>query len=207
MVISGDVRSGAKTGPRSYGAAGRRMAQTTVAALAASAVLIGGLATKPAFAQLAPDAPSVQTPFGRAPLSFADVIEKVKPSVVSISVVAGGKGEAPGPHPRHAGLRQPDDPGEHLVRDAEARGGAQHGLGDNRSFCDGSTRGKRTLHGRHFYRNNIPDLLLQRKRATCAPPGPAVEIQRGSARPDGPSAVVGSMVRACSASTSEKTLA
>jgi serine protease Do len=54
---------------------------------------MGGLATKPALAQLAPDAPSVETPFGRAPLSFADIIEKVKPSVVSISVVAGGKGD------------------------------------------------------------------------------------------------------------------
>lgn len=37
----------------------------------------------PALAQK-PD--SVQTPFGRAPLSFADIIEKVKPAVVSISV-------------------------------------------------------------------------------------------------------------------------
>ena len=44
----------------------------------------------PAFAQQkAPD--SVQTPFGRAPLSFADIVEKVKPSVVSISVTGGAK--------------------------------------------------------------------------------------------------------------------
>ncbi len=43
-----------------------------------------------AMAQLKPDAAGVETPAGRAPVSFADVIEKVKPSVVSISVVAGG---------------------------------------------------------------------------------------------------------------------
>jgi serine protease Do len=69
------------------------MGHATIAALAAAGILTGGLAVKPALAQLAPDAPSVETPFGRAPLSFADVIEKVKPSVVSISVVAGGKGD------------------------------------------------------------------------------------------------------------------
>jgi serine protease Do len=69
------------------------MAHATVAALASAGILMGGVAIKPAFAQLAPDAPSVETPFGRAPLSFADIIEKVKPSVVSISVVAGGKSE------------------------------------------------------------------------------------------------------------------
>ncbi|WP_295559263.1 Do family serine endopeptidase [uncultured Hyphomicrobium sp.] len=69
------------------------MAHATVAALASAGILMGGLAIKPAFAQLAPDAPSVETPFGRAPLSFADIIEKVKPSVVSISVVAGGKSD------------------------------------------------------------------------------------------------------------------
>lgn len=93
MLISGDKTSGAKTGPRSNEAPGRRMAHATVVALASAGILMGGLATKPAFAQLAPDAPSVETPFGRAPLSFADIIEKVKPSVVSISVVAGGKSD------------------------------------------------------------------------------------------------------------------
>jgi len=43
----------------------------------------------PATAQLKPEADSVQTPFGRAPLSFADIVEKVKPAVVSISVTNG----------------------------------------------------------------------------------------------------------------------
>ncbi len=47
-------------------------------------------ALTPAIAQLKSDAPTIETPYGRAPLTFADLIEKVKPSVVSISVVAGG---------------------------------------------------------------------------------------------------------------------
>jgi serine protease Do len=45
--------------------------------------------TGPSLAQFKPDA-SLETPYGRAPLSFADVVEKVKPAVVSISVVGGG---------------------------------------------------------------------------------------------------------------------
>ena len=49
-----------------------------------------GAGFTPVFAQLKPGEPSVETPFGRAPLCFADIIEKVKPSVVSISVVNGG---------------------------------------------------------------------------------------------------------------------
>ncbi len=104
MLTSGDVTSPAKIGPKSAlkpapkvaMTRGRRFAQGTVSALAAAAILSGGLAGTPAHAQLAPETPSVETPFGRAPLSFADVIEKVKPSVVSISVVAGGKNVARG---------------------------------------------------------------------------------------------------------------
>ncbi len=96
MLISGGTAPEAKTGPGLRGVGrvpGRRVAYATVAALASAGVLMGGVALKPAFAQLAPDASSVETPFGRAPLSFADIIAKVKPAVVSISVVAGGKSE------------------------------------------------------------------------------------------------------------------
>src|SRR6185295_15761800 len=68
----------------------RRPILGITAALAGAGVLALGLAgdNVKVFAQDA--AQTVETPFGRAPLSFADVIEKVKPSVVSISVVAGG---------------------------------------------------------------------------------------------------------------------
>jgi len=61
-----------------------------VALLAATA--LGGFALwlpNEALAQRA-EPPTVATPFGRAPYSFADIIEKVKPAVVSIHVVAGG---------------------------------------------------------------------------------------------------------------------
>jgi serine protease Do len=39
----------------------------------------------------------VQMPFGRAPLSFADIVDRVKPAVVSISVTNGGPKIAQGP--------------------------------------------------------------------------------------------------------------
>ncbi len=63
--------------------------------------------------QKAPD--SVQMPFGRAPLSFADVVEKVKPSVVSISVTGGGakiarnQPNVPGKRPPSSGRGGPQD--------------------------------------------------------------------------------------------------
>jgi serine protease Do len=44
-----------------------------------------------AAAQFKPDAPSTQAQLGRAPLSFADIVERVKPAVVSIHVTNGGK--------------------------------------------------------------------------------------------------------------------
>jgi serine protease Do len=61
-----------------------------VAMIAAGALSLGfaGMAS-PARAEMKP-ADSVVTPFGRAPLSFADLVEKVKPSVVSVSVVNDG---------------------------------------------------------------------------------------------------------------------
>jgi serine protease Do len=61
-------------------------------AVAGLGLLAAGLpALSPAIAQLKGDTATIETPYGRAPLTFADLIEKVKPSVVSISVVAGGK--------------------------------------------------------------------------------------------------------------------
>ena len=49
--------------------------------------------------------PSVAAPLGRAPFSFADIIEKVKPAVVSIHVAAGG-----GPRVASRGGRGGRDP-------------------------------------------------------------------------------------------------
>ncbi len=64
---------------------------TSVLALSATAPMA------PAAAQRADQ--SVITPMGRAPLSFADIAEKVKPSVVSISVSSGGRATAQAPVP------------------------------------------------------------------------------------------------------------
>lgn len=86
MLKSGDVQPGAKNGPMSsFKSAGQR-AGTAVAIVTCAAMLAGGLAMTPSVAQLKPSDPGVETPLGRAPLSFADIIETVKPSVVSISV-------------------------------------------------------------------------------------------------------------------------
>ncbi|MFX9600796.1 hypothetical protein ABTO98_19245, partial [Acinetobacter baumannii] len=56
-----------------------------MAAVAASAL---ALPLAPALAQLAPNSSAAST-IGRAPASFADIVERVKPSVVSISVTTG----------------------------------------------------------------------------------------------------------------------
>ncbi len=70
----------------------RRVTTRVLAAAAAAGLLaaVAGAGIGPVLAQLKPDQGTVETPFGRAPLSFADIIEKVKPAVVSISVVNGG---------------------------------------------------------------------------------------------------------------------
>ncbi len=68
--------------------AGRRIGPVALVAVAA----LGGLAVWQAPGAVAQRAepPTVATPIGRAPYSFADIIEKVKPAVVSIHVAAGG---------------------------------------------------------------------------------------------------------------------
>lgn len=62
-----------------------------IAAIAAAAVLgFGATATLAPVRAEAPAASGVITPQGLAPLSFADLVDKVKPSVVSVSVVNDG---------------------------------------------------------------------------------------------------------------------
>ncbi|MGE5511231.1 MAG: Do family serine endopeptidase [Bacteroidota bacterium] len=72
----------------------RRTRRYVAAGLLLGASLIGLAAVMPAapsIAQLKPNEPSVQTPFGRAPLSFADIVDRVRPAVVSIQVTSGAK--------------------------------------------------------------------------------------------------------------------
>ena len=44
-----------------------------------------------AAAETAPTQPTIETPYGRAPLSFADIVQKVTPAVVSINVKSNAK--------------------------------------------------------------------------------------------------------------------
>ena len=85
------------SGPHSVvtGAKRREKRSTGVKALVAAGLLaaVSAPMVVPAFAQLQPDTATVETPFGRAPISFADIIAKVKPSVVSISVAGKGSGQ------------------------------------------------------------------------------------------------------------------
>lgn len=91
-----------------------------------SAMAVAGLAMplSPSYAQLKQPDATVQTPMGRAPLSFADIVERVKPSVVSISVTNGenakvaelrkGKGPKGG---GNAAPGIPDLPPDHPLND------------------------------------------------------------------------------------------
>jgi serine protease Do len=64
-------------------------AASAVAAAALAGTVYFGMPQYSVQAQQRTD-PGVITPFGRAPLSFADIVERVKPAVVSIQVSSGG---------------------------------------------------------------------------------------------------------------------
>ena len=71
----------------------------TLAGVAAAASL-GVLLVIPQGGVVAQQRTEVQTPFGRAPLTFADIVEKVKPAVVSIHASNGaGRSAKRGPRP------------------------------------------------------------------------------------------------------------
>lgn len=57
---------------------------------AAALTMFNAATTLPARAEAPAAGATIDTPFGRAPMSFADLVEKVKPSVVSVSVVNDG---------------------------------------------------------------------------------------------------------------------
>lgn len=112
----------ASTAPRepASGRSGRR-----TAAIAAAALLGLGVACvsvldvgRPAVAQLKPSDPGVMTPYGRAPLSFADIVDRVKGAVVSISVTNGGGrvADKDGDQGRRFG-GLPDLPDDHPLKD------------------------------------------------------------------------------------------
>ena len=106
---------------------GRLTSRGIAGALGAAGLLSAGLLTlgaidfpTPALAQLKPADAGVQTPYGRAPLTFADIVDKVRGAVVSISVTNGDKSEkvASGngqPGRRFGGI--PDLPDDHPLKD------------------------------------------------------------------------------------------
>ena len=79
---------GAKSGPA--GARRAPLAISALAALAAAGAFWAGTGDLPRAHAEAPSGATIQTPYGSAPMSFADLVDKVKPSVVSVSVVNDG---------------------------------------------------------------------------------------------------------------------
>ncbi len=111
-IAASDDTQGAKGGPVRLRRA--PLAVSAVAGLAAAGMFWSGAEVPLAHAE-ANAAATIDTPYGRAPLSFADLVEKVKPSVVSISVVndagAGKLAE------RGKGLTIPELPEDHPLHD------------------------------------------------------------------------------------------
>jgi serine protease Do len=62
---------------------------SSLAALAAAGALGATLWLQPVQAQLKSEGPAAQAPVGRAPASFADIVDRVRPAVVSIRVTNG----------------------------------------------------------------------------------------------------------------------
>ncbi|MEZ5843042.1 MAG: Do family serine endopeptidase [Hyphomicrobiaceae bacterium] len=101
------------------GRASRATARSALLGLAAAGIAAVAIASGPATAQLAPGQPGVATPYGRAPLSFADLIDRVKPSVVSIKVSSEEPKLASAPRGRGNGSAKPfpDLPDDHPLNE------------------------------------------------------------------------------------------
>lgn len=78
--------------------------------MGAGLIGLSAISLHPALAQRA-DAPAIETPLGRAPMTFADIVDRVKPSVVSIHVAAGSPRGLPRGGNRGPGF--PDLPDDH----------------------------------------------------------------------------------------------
>ena len=106
--------------PSNFNALSRaaKFAPATVA-LAAAALVGAGFAGQitPVRAEVA--AQTVETPYGRAPLSFADLVDRVKPSVVSVSVVNDGGASKMAENSKKGGggFSIPDLPEDHPLHD------------------------------------------------------------------------------------------
>ncbi|HXF54128.1 MAG TPA: trypsin-like peptidase domain-containing protein, partial [Hyphomicrobiaceae bacterium] len=91
-------------------ARGRRLAGVALGAGAVAAVAIWMLPTVPVLTPIKAEAQTVQTPLGRAPISFADIVDRVKPAVVSINISGAGPRVASKDDDRRGGRNQrPED--------------------------------------------------------------------------------------------------
>jgi serine protease Do len=87
-----------------------RIAGAALGAGALAVVAMWALPTVPVLAPIKAEAQTVQTPFGRAPLSFADIVDRVKPAVVSISISGSNPKVASKDDDRRGGRNQrPED--------------------------------------------------------------------------------------------------
>lgn len=126
----------ARTSPKSSGSAWTfltRKPVTLAAAGVVSAAILGAYAipdSNYALAQSAIPGPSVETPYGRAPLSFSTLVEKVKPAVVSVQVKNGG-GEKSSGNSEFKGL--PELPDGHPLNEFFKRFNRPDGGNERRS--------------------------------------------------------------------------
>lgn len=106
---------GAKSGPASVRGLVKSASALAVLAAIGALAFMPGAATLPARAEATAGA-TIDTPYGRAPLSFADLVDKVKPSVVSVSVVNDGGG-AKVADKDGGGMTIPELPEDHPLHD------------------------------------------------------------------------------------------
>ncbi|CAA2140579.1 Do family serine endopeptidase [Hyphomicrobium sp. ghe19] len=98
------------------------IAPAALAMAAAAVVGIGLFAPSYPVRADTPAAQTIETPFGRAPVSFADIVDKVKPAVVSVSVVNDGgasklASNEKGGKKGDKGFTLPDLPPDHPLHD------------------------------------------------------------------------------------------
>lgn len=97
--------------PQAQSGPPRFRARYAIASAALAAGLMGSAVLMPATPTLAQLKPTdtVQTPFGRAPLTFADIVDRVKPAVVSVQVTGGAKVASKRRNPRNSFPDLPED--------------------------------------------------------------------------------------------------
>lgn len=93
------------------------LAVSALAVFAAAGAFWTGAADLPRAYAEAPAGTTIETPYGRAPMSFADLVDKVKPSVVSVAVVNDGGAAKVVDRGGGRGFTVPDLPQDHPLHD------------------------------------------------------------------------------------------